>query len=186
VEKKLYKTILADNPWKYKNKKTGGSHKSGACQKYPVLSVEDLIKLPVRSMADPRGCVLLLWGTVPLAFEAHVVMAAWGFTYKTRLSWHKLGRKGTGYWFAGCMEDVLFGIMGKVPAWRSMIDNLFDAPVQKHSRKPEKIFNIIEPYIKHPAIELFATEQREGWDAMGYDIEHKDIRTVMAERGYTI
>lgn len=182
---KRYKTILADCPWTYKNKRTGGSHKSGAAQKYPVMSTDDIAALPVKQMADKAGCVLLLWATVPLMQDAFKVMDAWGFAYKTRLTWQKTGRKGTGFWFSGCMEDVLFGIRGKVPAWRSMTNNLFDAPVGKHSHKPERVFQIIEPFIKSPRIELFATERREGWDAMGYDIDHKDIRTVMHEKGYT-
>ncbi len=38
----LYRTIYADCPWSYENKKTGGSGTSGAEAKYSTLSVSEL------------------------------------------------------------------------------------------------------------------------------------------------
>ncbi len=43
-----YHMILADPPWKYRNTKTGGSHTSGAAQKYPTLTVSETRTHPWR------------------------------------------------------------------------------------------------------------------------------------------
>jgi len=37
-----YNVIYADPGWKYDNEKTGGSHKSGAAQKYTIARRRDL------------------------------------------------------------------------------------------------------------------------------------------------
>lgn len=79
-------------------------------------------------------------------------------TYKTEWYWHKVGRKGTGYWTRGCVEKVLIGVRGKVPAWRSNLDNwieggwtdddafdgVFESKPEGHSRKPAVVRQMIE------------------------------------------
>ena len=49
-----YEIIYADPPWPYRNKKTGGSHKSGSEQHYDVMTMEDIQALPVADLADKR------------------------------------------------------------------------------------------------------------------------------------
>ena len=39
---KKYKVIVADPPWQYRNKNTGGSMKSGSSAKYPTMSLEEI------------------------------------------------------------------------------------------------------------------------------------------------
>jgi len=51
-----YKTILVDPPWSYRNKKTGGSMISGSESKYPTMSLDELLKLPIQNLSD-RDCV---------------------------------------------------------------------------------------------------------------------------------
>ena len=65
---KKYRIIYADPPWSYKNKRTGGSMKSGASSKYPTMSVDDICDLPVKDIAHENS-VLFLWATVPLLPE---------------------------------------------------------------------------------------------------------------------
>lgn len=117
-----YGLIYADPSWQYRNVKTGGSHISGSAQKYPVMALHEIASMPVRDIAA-KDCVLALWGTTPLGKDPYEVLAAWGFTYKTELYWHKVGRKGTGYWLRGDVEKLLIGTRGKVPAWRHNLSN---------------------------------------------------------------
>lgn len=170
-----YNILYADPGWKYDNQKTGGSHKSGAAQKYTVMSVGDICRLPVLDIAE-KNSVLFLWATVPMLPEAIDVMRVWGFQYKTKITWHKTGRLGLGYWFRGEIEELLFGVRGKVKAFRSSLPNFIETRVLSHSEKPEEFRRLIETAtartIENPRrIELFARKRVPGWDAWGNEIK---------------
>lgn len=104
-----FQVIYADPPWSYRNKKTGGSMISGAEQKYPTMSLEEICSLKIPS---DKNSVLFLWATVPLMKEAFQVMDAWGFQYKTMITWRKIMSMGMGFWWRGQCEHLLFGIKG--------------------------------------------------------------------------
>lgn len=175
-----YKLILADPPWTYRNKRTGGSLKSGSAQKYRVMELQDICGLPIRDLAD-KDCVLFLWATVPLLPEALKVMQAWGFSYKTSLFWRKLMSLGMGYWFRGQVEILLMGIRGKVKAFRCQKANWIQSKVRQHSQKPEEVYELIESLGIEPKIELFASEERDGWDAVGDRVSGEDIETTLSK-----
>jgi len=59
-----YKIIYADVPWCYRNKNTGGSMKSGAKSKYPVMTTGDICNLPINKIAD-KNSVLFFMGNMP-------------------------------------------------------------------------------------------------------------------------
>ena len=104
---------------------------------------------------------------LPDAFE---VMKVWGFTYKTLMIWVKTRTLSMGYWFRVNTEVCLIGKRGGAKAFRQKTPNLFFAPVSRHSKKPERFFQIIDPIISRPAIELFARQKREDWDSWGNEI----------------
>lgn len=171
-----YKTVLADPPWQYRNKNTGGSGISGSAAKYPTMSVEDICLLNVPHFCD-RDCVLFLWGTTPLADYPLRVMDAWGFKYKTKIYWRKIMSLGMGFWFRGQVEECYIGIKGNVKAFRCQKPNFIQSKVRNHSQKPEEFFQLVEPEIEkynlNPKIELFAREQRAGWDSWGNEVPHQ-------------
>ncbi|RYZ28224.1 MAG: DNA methyltransferase, partial [Propionibacteriaceae bacterium] len=43
---------------------------------YPTMAFEELAALPIRELADPRGCALFLWATGPLMDRAIGLMEA--------------------------------------------------------------------------------------------------------------
>jgi N6-adenosine-specific RNA methylase IME4 len=160
--------IYADPCWGYRNVKTGGSHVSGAAQKYQVLTPAEIAALPVREIVNPKGAVCFLWATVPLGRDPYDVLHAWGFEFKTEWFWRKVGRKGTGYWTRGAVEKLLIGIRGTVPAWRSTLDNVIEAGEDEneiatkpagHSQKPEAVIRRIEQLTLGAGrrVELFAS-----------------------------
>jgi N6-adenosine-specific RNA methylase IME4 len=169
-----YNVILADCPWSYSNKKTGGSLKSGAAAKYPCMTTEEIKALPVRSIAEKNSC-LFLWGTVPMLPDALQVMEAWGYKYKTMLTWRKVMSLGMGYWYRGQCEHLLLGVRGKVKAFRYQHPNFIQAKVGRHSEKPREFYELIEnSTAKIPdrkMVELFARAKRVGWDAWGNEVE---------------
>jgi N6-adenosine-specific RNA methylase IME4 len=53
------------------------------------------------------------------------------------------------------------------------------APLQDHSHKPEEQYAIIERCSPGPRVELFARRPQPGWDAVGNEIDGRDIRDVL-------
>jgi len=168
---KKYQIIYADPPWSYRNKKTGGSMKSGSMAKYPTMSLNEIKSLPIQKIAD-KNSVLFLWATTPLLPEAFEVMKAWGYQYKTAIYWRKIMSLGMGFWFRGQVEVLLMGIKGKVKAFRLQKPNFIQARVGKHSQKPIEFRCLIELTGLNPKIELFARQKTEGWDIWGNEMEN--------------
>lgn len=168
---KKYKTILADPPWQYHNVRTGGGMTSGSAQKYKTMSTEEICNLCtfVKTISN-KDSVLFLWATVPMLPDAFKVMEAWGYQYKTAIIWRKIMSLGLGFWFRGQCELCLMGVRGYVKAFRCQQVNFIQSKARKHSQKPEEFFELIEPIISHPTIELFARETREGWDSWGDEV----------------
>jgi len=127
--------------------------------------------------------VAFLWATVPLGKDPYEVLDAWGFRFVTEWAWHKVGRKGLGYWTRGSFEKVLVGVRGQVPAWRSSLDNWIESKPQSHSRKPARIRTMIEALTPGMAkrVELFATETVLGWDSYGLALDQShDVRNPVS------
>ena len=173
-----YEIIYADPGWQFRNKKTGGSHKSGAVQQYTVSSQETLCALPISTLAD-NNCALFLWATVPMLPEALEVLDAWGFKFKTALFWNK-ERYGLGWWFRGQVEILMLGIKGKVKAFRCQERNINHQKSEGHSRKPtyyrDLIVQATTGILDGPRIELFSRDvDLPGWDYWGNET-YTDIR----------
>ena len=103
-------------------------------------------------------------------------MAAWGFTYKANIVWHKVRKdggsdgRGVGFYFRNVTELILFGIRGKgmrtlAPDRRQV--NLLATRKREHSRKPDELYPIIEACSPGPYLELFGRGTREGWETWG-------------------
>lgn len=186
---KKYNTILADPPWSY-HSGAGRNYKQGSDQKYSVMSNEDIAAFPIQNITE-RNAILFLWSTVPLLPEALEVMKAWGFKYKTKITWRKIMSMGMGYWFRGQCEDLLVGTKGKVKAFRQQRANFYESEifeldechqckVGKHSQKPHYFRDLIETAVKvsfpePKMLELFARSREGlfpddeylGWDVYG-------------------
>ncbi len=173
-----YKIILCDPPWRYRNKRTGGSMNSGSAAKYQTMNLEDICSLPVYKIAD-ANCALFLWATVPLLPDALDVLRSWGFDYKTAIFWRKIMSLGLGFWFRGQVEVCLVGIKGKVKPFRLQRPNFIQTKALRHSEKPLEVRQLIEATGLSPRIELFARQKVDGWDAMGFEIDGCDIKQTL-------
>jgi N6-adenosine-specific RNA methylase IME4 len=148
------------------------------------MRTEDIKALPVGELAQ-KDCVLLLWATGAMLPHALDVMRAWGFAYKSLLSWRKVTpagkvRMGTGYWARTMHEPILLGVMGK-PTKVSGFPSLFDGVAREHSRKPEEFFALVERHTTGlRRLELFSRQSRPGWDAFGNEVGKFDDLATMA------
>jgi N6-adenosine-specific RNA methylase IME4 len=176
-----YQVVYADPPWSYDAKAPPASPRprpyQGVAYYYETLTVEQIC-----AMAPPVAddAVLFLWATNPLFPEAFRVVAAWGFDYKTCVTWHKLRCKGMGYWFRGHTEHLLLGVRGKVKSFRSSHHNIHALPVHKHSEKPLRFVEIIEEVTAgmSPRLEMFGRLARPGWDLLGNQVRPADLLTA--------
>jgi len=170
---KQYNIIYADPAWSYKNKNTGGSMSSGSSAKYDTMPTKDICDLPVNEISA-KDSVLFLWGTVPLLPDAFKVMLAWGFQYKTMITWRKIMSLGMGYWFRGQCEHLLFGVKGKVKAFRLQESNFIQCKALRHSEKPQEFRELIERATanmpQQERIELFARQKPDNWDVWGNEV----------------
>lgn len=166
----IYDVLYSDPPWNYDNKRTGGSLKSGAASKYSTMTVDEICTINIPSA---KNSVLFLWVTVPMLQEGLQVMNAWGYKYKTTITWMKTGRLGLGFWFRGNTEFLLFGVKGKVKAFRTNIPNVIQHPVLNHSEKPEVFRELIEKTTPHMPrkLEMFARKKSENWHVWGDEVE---------------
>jgi N6-adenosine-specific RNA methylase IME4 len=171
LPQKRYGVILADPEWRFETYSDAGKTNTSAENHYPTSSLEEIKRRDVASIAA-KDCSLWLWSTGPMLPQALEVMAAWGFEYRARVVWGKLGNPGTGYWFRDRAEELLLGIRGNVPApapgdqWESLITS----PKGRHSEKPDWQYALIEAYFPNvPKLELNARKARKGWDAWGLE-----------------
>lgn len=157
----VYRTIVIDPPWDHE----GFSLAGRGAPTYAVMSQEELLALPVGDWTDEQ-CHLYLWTTNNFLLRAGELVTAWGFEFKTVLTWVK-PKFGLGTYFRSSTEHVLFAVKGDLNTRCANIGTHFEAPVGKHSVKPEEFFGIVERASYPPYLEVFARKQRGGWEVSG-------------------
>jgi N6-adenosine-specific RNA methylase IME4 len=140
------------------------------------MKTKDIIILLKEELKDKieDNAHIYLWVTnnhLPDGFE---IMKSLGFEYKTCITWMK-DRFGLGQYFRGITEHCLFGVKGNLP-YKILSDKRqqgvtgFIEPKTIHSKKPLKMYEMIEKVSYPPFLEMFARDKREGWDAWGNEI----------------
>ena len=169
---KTYEVIYADPPWKYKENWGNGA----AEWTYPTMKNEDIIEMPVEDIVAEQAH-LYLWVTNPFIATGLEVCEAWGFEYKTLITWIKTYKDGTpemgmGYYFRGCTEHIFFGVKGKKKVLNKTTRNMFtERNPRLHSQKPASVRDlIVECSGDVPRIELFARQVALGWDSWGNEV----------------
>ena len=109
-----FTTIYADPPWPEVGAGVKGGRR-GADRHYPLMSFKEIYALgsEVQRVATPNAH-LYLWITNRFLSQGLQVMGAWGFEYRTVITWGK-DRFGLGQYFRGQTEQCLFGIRGMLP-----------------------------------------------------------------------
>jgi N6-adenosine-specific RNA methylase IME4 len=179
--KRKYDIILADPPWPY----YGDPQKMGAAGKeYALMSYDELSSLPVSSLqADP--CVLFLWTTSSQLAAALGLMEDWLFCYRgVAYVWVKTAKDGRIIHGQGVRpsftkpttELLLVGssrAKGRTfPLANEGQQQVVLHPRLRHSEKPSVFHSLIEQLFlgEYRRIELFARQEREGWDTWGNEI----------------
>jgi N6-adenosine-specific RNA methylase IME4 len=162
-KKKRYRTILADPPWQ--RNQVG---RYGAQQHYPLMPLADICALPISDVAAENAHVWL-WVTNGAIMDGLTVIDAWGFSYRSCLTWIKPAFR-LGAYLRNQTEHLLFAVRGRTPIEFRSQGTWFYAPRQAHSHKPEEQYAIIERCSPGPRLELFARRRQPGWDVWGNEV----------------
>jgi N6-adenosine-specific RNA methylase IME4 len=178
--KRRFGTVLADPPWQFTNKTGKIAPEHRRLSRYGTMTLAEITALPVEQLAAPTAH-LYLWCPNALLPDGLAVMAAWGFSYKSNIVWHKVRKdggsdgRGVGFYFRNVTELILFGVRGRnartlAPGRRQV--NLLATRKREHSRKPDEQYEIIEACSPAPYLELFARGIRKGWVTWGDQADH--------------
>ncbi len=142
--------------------------------RYPTMDLEEIKALPIAKVTAKQSH-LYLWVPNAMLPEGLETLTAWGFQYKTNITWTKrrkdggIDRSGTGFYFRNATELLLFGVRGSLstltPARRT--SNVIDTRRREHSRKPDEQYDLIESCSPGPYLEIFARYAQPGWRVWG-------------------
>ena len=181
-----YDVLVVDPPWAYgsdtgRPNRVAEAHYGTVGNKGKEVNrntgdgIEEIItSAPVGEWAAGNSH-LYLWATNPKLPFAFAVMKAWGFTYKTTLTWVKTAKTGAphgggmGWFFRGATEHVLFGVKGNKPIPSALRKpNVILAPPTGHSVKPDAFYDLLDGiYADDTKIDIFARRARQGWTVWG-------------------
>lgn len=163
-----FSLIYADPPWQYGNTGLAGSAEG----QYPTMPTDAICAMPVAEHATDNA-VLLLWVTNPLVPDALRVCEAWGFEYKTQYVWVKNRGTPAGFHVRARHEQLWVCTRGKGMTIdpSDLPDSVIEAPVGRHSEKPEQVYELIDRlYDGSAKLEMFARARREGWSVFGNEV----------------
>lgn len=144
-----YDVIYADPAWAYADHNTGGSFHSGSGNHYTTMKPSTVAKMRVKDILEDNA-VCFLWVTTPLLPECFPVLNAWGFEYKTMITWYKKDpdhrvkfRLGMGRYFRGMTEHCMVGVRGDIKPFGCQMQNVIVEKPRGHSQKPVGVINLI-------------------------------------------
>jgi N6-adenosine-specific RNA methylase IME4 len=201
---KRYGTIYTDFPWSYNDKGSRIAPDDPKTFKYATMTLAQIRECCAEIVEIAAAeSHLWFWTTKDFRKYAEDFIKVAGFEFKTEFIWVKgrlevvdpLGKNGLpiatlvkhigmGHYNRLMHEYVLLGVRGNLKPFNGKSEpSVIIAPKQKHSKKPDVFYDIIERNSPTPRLELFARTHREGWDVWGDQIEGKqtEARTVVKD-----
>lgn len=159
-----YQVLVIDPPWPFTSRQMDSTHEIAS--PYEIKSIDEIKALNIPAAEDS---VLWLW--VPNAFlhSAFHILEAWGFQYRTTLTWAK-NFVGLGDWLGGQTEHCLLATKGKYCIFRYNESTLLTAPRTKHSEKPISFYELVERLCPGEKIDMFARRKRDSWSSWGAEV----------------
>ena len=169
---KEYKVAYADPPWRQLK---GGLRNCRPLQTrvldYKTLSINKIRDI----LSKIDAPVLFLWTIDKFLFKAQELTEDLGYKLHARMIWDKTNGVAPAFtvrysheYLLWCYKSPMLKIAKNM---RGKQTTVFTEKATKHSKKPQKAYEIIEGF--YPGvnkIELFARNNRPGWDAWGDEI----------------
>jgi len=170
--------IVADPPWSFSDRLPGTSR--GAERNYKVMSTAGIEAFLPGLVASggarvAQDAVLFCWRVASQVEEAYRVVRAWGFLPKSEIVWRKLTKHGKPHFGMGRIvrashEVCVVATRGKPVPKVLHVRSVFEAPVGRHSEKPEVFYDRVEELFDGPYLELFARRRRPGRTCLGDEV----------------
>lgn len=164
-----YRCIVIDPPWPMAKINRDERPDQGTSLDYPVMSLEDIAAMPVGDLANPDGCHIYLWVTQKFLPAGIEMLRGWGFNYQCVMTWVKPTGMTPYSWMYNT-EHVIFGRMGSLDLQRMGLKLSFEAPVSRHSAKPDVFYERVLAATPGPRVELFSRTDRDGFVAWGNEV----------------
>lgn len=164
-----YRCIVIDPPWPVEKIERETRPDQGIALDYPTMSLDEIAALPVPDLADPAGCHIYLWVTHKFLPVGMDLFEQWGARYQCLMTW----RKNVGITPFSWMYDtehVLFGRIGTLKLEQLGLRLSFEAPVTRHSAKPDVFYDRVVKASPDPRLELFARQPRDGFLTWGNEV----------------
>lgn len=183
---KRYGVIVCDPPWAY-GRDTGRTrtaehhyktigNEGGEINRKTGAGIEAIAETTPIAELSEANCHLYLWVTNPKLPFAFRLLAAWGFEYKTTLTWVKtradggIHGGGMGWFFRGATEHVLFAVRGNkgIPSALRK-PNVVMAEKTEHSAKPVAFYDLLRSIYPQDErmIDVYARRPHERFNAWG-------------------
>lgn len=174
-----YDIIYADPPWRQSK---GGKKKvrpitSGTSLDYNVLSLAEIKEhLAIVTELSNDNSILFLWTIEKYLHEAEELAKELGYKLHARMIWDKITGIPAAFTIRYGHEYLLYMYKGKFTPvakdYRGKYHSVFREKVTKHSKKPLIAYEIIENlYPNSQRLEMYARNERRGWDCWGNEIE---------------
>jgi len=160
-----YRTVVIDPPWPMQ-KIIRDERPNQVDFDYPTMTIEEIVKFPLRECADLEGCHVYLWTPHKYLPNALEMFKIWGVEYQCVITWVKnVGITPFSWMYS--TELCLFGHIGSLSLLKlgKRID--FNAKVREHSRKPEEFYNLVREVSPEPRWDVFGREKHDGYEPFG-------------------
>lgn len=169
-----FDVVVSDPAWKYGDSLPGP--KRGAGKFYECMTVDEICRFRLPPVA--KDALLFLWRVSAMQEEALQVVRAWGFAPKSEMVWVKTtatGKRhfGMGRYTRASHESCIIATRGRgIDLIRDhSIRSVFEAPVARHSEKPDEFFALVAKMTSGRRCELFARRPRLGFVPFGDQVE---------------
>lgn len=162
-----YRTLVIDPPWDMDKIERTERPQQGQYLDYPTMDIDEIHDLPIGDLAARDGAHVYLWATqkhLPTAFDC---LSSWGARYECTMTWVKPTGVAPFSWQYNT-EHVLFARFGDgLQLDQRGMQLSFEAPVTKHSAKPDVFYQRVRDASPGPRLNMFARQQRDGFDVWG-------------------
>lgn len=179
-----FSLIYADPPWKQSKGGTKAVRpkSSGLELDYdtmPLPDIEILLNKVSDTLTTPSHC-FFVWTIDKYLHETESMMIKMGYKLHARMIWNKVTGIPAAFTIRYGHEYLLWFYKGNLMPIdqdeRGKIHSVFTEQVKKHSQKPQIAYEILERlYPFSGKLELFARNNRPGWNAFGNQVENSII-----------
>ena len=175
-----YDILYTDPPWQQGRggKKNARPNSTGISVPYQTMSVPEIMDLHRRiseKILNEKHNIFM-WTIDKYLPETERMMEMLGYKVHARLIWDKINGPAAAYTVRFSHEYLIWffkpgQILVPDKDRRGAFPTVMREPIRKHSQKPECAYEMIESMFPDAKkLELFARNERKGWDCWGNEV----------------